>query len=172
MLFALMLVFIVVPIVEISILIQVGEQLGVVPTVALVVLTAAIGASLVRSQGLQTLTKAQEKIQQGQQPGQEMIEGVMLAMAGVLLVTPGFATDIFGLLILTPFTRKPIANYLLAKLVIKGAQGGPFGGQSPFNSDFSQPRQGDDFIDGEFSSKDHEQHLEDKDAKDHNSQRD
>ncbi len=162
MVFALFLIFIVVPIVEISILIQVGEQLGVVTTVALVILTAAIGASLVRSQGLQTLMAAQQKIQQGQQPAQEVVEGVMLAIAGVLLVTPGFATDILGLLVLTPFTRKPIANYFLSKLIVKGMSGG-----QPFDAGFGQQRRdNEDIIDGEFTNKDHEHHIEhDEDKK-------
>jgi len=156
MVFVLFLIFIVVPVVEISILIQVGEQLGVVTTVALVILTAAIGASLVRSQGMQTLMTAQQKIQQGQQPNQEVIEGIMLAVAGVLLVTPGFATDLLGLLVLLPFTRKPIANYFLAKLVAKGMNGAQFGGQ-PFGQ---QPQQDENVIDGEFSRKEHDHHIE------------
>ncbi|MDP2559573.1 FxsA family protein [Psychrobium sp. 1_MG-2023] len=160
MLFALFLIFVIVPIIEISILIQVGEQLGVMTTIALVILTAAVGASLVRSQGLQTLMSAQQKIQQGQQPGQEVIEGVMLAIAGVLLVTPGFVTDIFGLLVLTPVTRKLFANYLLSKMIVKGMSGGGFHGQSPFQGGFGHPPQQDgDIIDGEYSNKDHEHHL-------------
>jgi len=158
--FALFLIFIIVPIIEISILIQVGEQLGAFPTIALVILTAAIGASLVRSQGLQTLLTAQQKIQQGEQPAQEVIEGIMLAVAGVLLVTPGFATDILGLLVLTPFTRKPLANYFLSRLVLKGMSGAQQGGQ-PFNAGFGQQSSSnDDVIDGEFSRKDHEHHIE------------
>lgn len=160
MLFALFLIFVIVPIIEISILIQVGEQLGVMTTIALVILTAAVGASLVRSQGLQTLMSAQQKIQQGQQPGREVIEGVMLAIAGVLLVTPGFVTDIFGLLILTPVTRKLFANYLLTKMIVKSTSSSSFHGHSPFQGGFGQPPQQDgDIIDGEFSNKDHEHHL-------------
>lgn len=160
MVLALFLIFIVVPVIEISILIEVGDQLGVLTTVALVILTAAIGASLVRSQGLQTLMSAQQKLQQGQEPGQEVIEGIMLAIAGVLLVTPGFATDILGLLVLTPMTRKPIANYFLSKMIVKSAQGSPFGGQ-PFSGGFGANQEKDgDVIDGEFSRKDHEHHIE------------
>lgn len=158
MLIVLFLIFVVVPIIEISILIQVGDVFGLIPTVALVIFTAAVGASLVRSQGLQTLMKAQQKIQQGEQPGQEMLEGVMLAIAGVLLVTPGFVTDGLGLLLLTPFTRKPIANYLLTKLVVANA--------SAFTAQGFGPRQDNDgdIIEGEFSSKDHSSLIEhDKD---------
>jgi UPF0716 protein FxsA len=165
---ALFLIFVVVPVIEISILLQVGEQLGAVPTVALVILTAAIGASLVRSQGLQTLMAAQQKLQQGQQPGQEMVEGMMLAIAGVLLVTPGFVTDGLGLLLLTPFTRKPLANYLLSKLVRKTAGGSPFSGQG-FGQGFEQQQgSSEDIIEGEFTNKDGSRGLDtpaDKDNK-------
>lgn len=149
MLFALLLIFVVVPVVEISILIEVGEQIGALTTVSLVILTAAVGAALVRSQGLQTLMNAQQKLQRGEQPGQEIIEGVMLAIAGVLLITPGFATDFLGLLVLMPLTRKPIASYLLGKLIVRGMNGAQFGGQG-----FQQhPQQSDDAIDGEFVEK-------------------
>jgi len=160
MVFILFLIFIVVPIVEISILIQVGEQLGVMSTIGLVILTAAIGASLVRSQGLQTLMTAQQKIQQGQQASQEVIEGIMLAIAGVLLVTPGFATDTLGLLMLMPLTRKPIANYFVAKLVAKGMGGAH--ARQPFSR---SAQNDDDIIDGEFSRKEHEQHIEHDDKR-------
>ena len=155
----LFLIFVLVPAIEIYILIAVGEQLGAISTIALVKFTAAVGASLVRSQGVQTLMAAQQKIQQGQQPGQEMVEALMLVVAGILLVTPGFMTDIFGLLILTPVTRKIFANYLLTKLVIKGMAGG----QTPFNGGFgpSNQPQGEDIIEGEFVSKNHEHHLSD-----------
>ena len=154
MFIVLFLIFVVVPIIEISILIQVGEVFGLLPTIALVIFTAAVGASLVRSQGLQTLLKAQQKIQRGEQPGQEMLEGIMLAVAGVLLVTPGFVTDSLGLLLLTPLTRKPIANYLLTKLVIANA--------SPFSAQGFGPSKNDDgdIIEGEFSSKDHSTSIE------------
>lgn len=160
MLFILFLIFIVVPVIEISVLIQVGEQLGAFTTVVLVILTAAVGASLVRSQGLQTLLSAQKKIQQGQQPGQEVIEGVMLAIAGVMLVTPGFVTDFLGLLLLLPFTRQFFAAKLLERMIIKNmAQG-----QREFNGDFSSPHQptSEDIIDGEFVNKDHDFQLKDK----------
>lgn len=156
----LFLIFIVIPVIEITVLMQVGEQLGAFPTVALVILTAAVGASLVRSQGLQTLMSAQQKMQQGQQPGQEVIEGVMLAIAGVMLVTPGFVTDFMGLLLLLPFSRQFFAAKLLERVIIKNManQGQPFtGGYSSHNAE-----QNDDVIDGEFVSKEHDFTLNDK----------
>lgn len=154
MFIVLFLIFVLVPVVEISILIQVGEQLGVLPTVAAVIFTAAVGASLVRSQGLQTLISAQQKLQRGQQPGQEVVEGIMLATAGVLLVTPGFVTDALGLLLLTPLTRKPLANYFLSKLIIKQSSANSFTGQG-FGQGFGQQQDSsEDIIEGEFINKD------------------
>ena len=158
MLFILFFIFIVVPVIEITVLIEVGEQLGAFTTVALVILTAAVGASLVRSQGLQTLLNAQKKMQQGEQPGQEVIEGVMLAIAGVMLVTPGFVTDFLGLILLLPFSRQFFANKLLARMIIKN-----MASQQPFNQGFSSHQsQSEDIIDGEFVNKDHDFQLNNK----------
>lgn len=162
MAFLLFIIFIIIPVVEITVLIEVGEQLGAFPTVALVILTAAVGASLVRSQGLQTLMSAQKKMQQGQQPGQEVIEGVMLAVAGIMLVTPGFVTDFLGLVLLLPISRQFFAGKLLERLIIKNmAQQGSQQGQ-PFNGGFSQnsQEQDSDIIDGEFVNKDDNYQLD------------
>jgi len=79
----LLLLFILVPIIEIGLFIQVGGFLGLWPTIALVLITAFVGASLVRSQGLQTLMNVQNRLQQGELPAQQIFEGVMLAVAGV-----------------------------------------------------------------------------------------
>lgn len=158
MAFLLFIIFIIIPVVEITVLIEVGEQLGAFPTVALVILTAAVGASLVRSQGLQTLMSAQKKMQQGQQPGQEVIEGVMLAIAGIMLVTPGFVTDFLGLVLLLPISRQFFASKLLERIIIKNmAQQG-----QPFNGGFSQQgqEQDSDIIDGEFVNKDNSFQLD------------
>ncbi len=110
-----MLLFIVVPMVEIGLFIQVGGLLGLWPTIAIVFLTAVIGASLVRSQGIATLTSVQKKLQQGEMPTQEIVEGMLLAVAGVLLLTPGFMTDALGLVLLLPPSRAKIAQLLMQK---------------------------------------------------------
>lgn len=81
----LLVMFIFVPIIEIALFVQVGGMLGMWPTIALVLITAFVGASLVRSQGIQTLMSVQSKLQQGELPAQQIVEGVMLAVAGVLL---------------------------------------------------------------------------------------
>lgn len=80
------LIFVLVPVIEISLFISVGDYLGLWPTIAMVFLTAFLGASLVRSQGLQTLLSVQSRLKQGELPAQQILEGVLLAVAGVLLL--------------------------------------------------------------------------------------
>ncbi len=124
----LLFLFIAVPVIEIALFIQVGGVLGVWPTIALVLLTAIVGASLVRSQGLQTLLTVQQRLAQGQLPAQQILEGVMLAVAGVLLLTPGFFTDILGMLVLLPAPRAYFAKQLMSRVVVGNihASGGRF----------------------------------------------
>ena len=104
--------FIIIPIIEISVLMQVGELLGMWPTIAIVILSAWIGAKYVRQQGLATMQSVQAKMAQGEMPSSEIVTGLMLLVAGVLLVTPGFVTDIFGLSLLIPSVRQVIATYV------------------------------------------------------------
>ena len=106
--------FLLIPIIEIFFLIKVGEVIGAWPTIILVVLTAVIGAALLRQQGLSTLARLQQNLGQGKLPAQEMIEGILLAVGGALLMTPGFVTDTIGFLCLLPVTRQ-----WLAKAIIK-----------------------------------------------------
>lgn len=101
--------FIIIPIIEISVLMQVGELLGMWPTIGIVILSAWIGAKYVRQQGLATLQSVQTKMAQGEMPSSDIVTGLMLLVAGVLLVTPGFVTDIFGLSLLIPSVRQAIA---------------------------------------------------------------
>lgn len=127
----LFLIFVLIPVVELSVLIRVGEILGTWTTIGLVLFTAVLGVSLVRSQGLSTLMQVQQKLARGEAPGQEIVEGMMLAMAGVLLVIPGFVTDFIGLLLLTPLTRRPIAALVFKRMqlrVVSGLQSGMHGG--------------------------------------------
>lgn len=125
--------FVLIPVIELSVLIRVGTILGTWTTIGLVLFTAVLGVSLVRSQGLSTLMQMQQKLARGEAPGQEIVEGMMLAMAGVLLLIPGFVTDFVGLLLLTPLTRRPIAALLFKRLqlrVVAGLRGGMHGGFS------------------------------------------
>lgn len=145
----LFILFITVPIIEMVILIQVGQQIGALWTIALVLLTAFIGINLLRYQGLATLNRANWRMQSGQIPAQEMLEGILLAVGGALLLTPGFVTDSIGFLLLVPFTRQFFATRLMGKFKsfsstnVGGFSKGGFGGG--FNSDES-------IIEGEFDT--------------------
>lgn len=107
--------FIAVPLVELYFIIVVGEMIGAFWTVVLVLLTAVIGVNLLRIQGMSTLMRAQQNMAQGQIPAMEMMEGVALAVAGVLLITPGFITDSIGFLCLIPASRQAIIRFLMAR---------------------------------------------------------
>jgi UPF0716 protein FxsA len=112
----LFLVFVVTPIVEIYVLLQVGGAIGVLPTVALVVFTAVLGAFLIRLQGFLTFVSFREKMARGEMPAEEMLTGMALLVAGALLLTPGFVTDAIGFLLLVPAFRR----YLLKRIVEQG----------------------------------------------------
>ena len=111
----LLILFIILPIAEMAVLIKVGTLIGVLPTIALVVLTAVMGVSLMRVQGLATLARVQEKLQRGEIPETELLEGVMLLIGGALLLTPGFITDTMGFICLIPGLRQPIARWIMAR---------------------------------------------------------
>lgn len=129
----LFLLFIIVPIIEISVLMQVGELIGAWPTVAIVIVSAWLGAKYVRQQGLATMQSVQTKMAQGEMPSTEIVTGMMLLVAGVLLVTPGFVTDAFGLSLLIPSVRAAIAGSVQKH--IKTTQTGSFGaGGAHFHS--------------------------------------
>ena len=110
-----LLLFIIVPLVELYFIIVIGGAIGAIWTVLLVVITAVIGVNLLRVQGMSTLTRAQRSMAQGQIPAMEMMEGIALAVAGVLLITPGFITDTIGFLCLIPASRQAIIRYILAR---------------------------------------------------------
>ena len=108
----LFLLFFIVPVVEIALFIQIGGVIGVIPTLALIALTALIGVALLRRQGLATLARIQEHLERGEIPALEMLEGMLLLLAGAFLLTPGFFTDTLGFLALTPSLRRVAALWL------------------------------------------------------------
>jgi UPF0716 protein FxsA len=110
--------FVIIPIIEISLLMHIGALLGAWPTIAIVIFTAWLGAKNVRKQGIATFNSVQNKIAQGEAPSDEIIAGVMLLIAGVLLVTPGFVTDIFGLSLLIPQVRQALIKTVKNNIVI------------------------------------------------------
>ncbi len=112
------LAFLIVPIVEIYLLIKVGQVIGAGWTVALVVLTAVVGVWLLRLQGLSTLLRARQKLEHDELPAQELLEGVGLIIAGALLLTPGFFTDTLGFLLLLPPTRQWLVRRIVAQMIV------------------------------------------------------
>lgn len=111
--------FLVVPLVEIYLLIQVGQVIGAGWTILLVVLTAVIGVALLRLQGLSTLHRAQRKMQQNELPAIEILEGMGLLVAGALLLTPGFFTDAIGFLLLFPPTRRWLVGGIAERMIVR-----------------------------------------------------
>ena len=99
-------------------LIEVGGQIGTLPTIGLVMLTAVIGVALLKRQGLATLTRGVGRMQRGEVPIGEMAEGILLAVAGALLLTPGFVTDAVGFLLLWPPSRVMVARWMLSRVTI------------------------------------------------------
>jgi UPF0716 protein FxsA len=112
-----LLLFLLVPLVEIWFLIVVGGVVGALPTVALVVLTAVIGAALARHQGLATLQRLQATLARGEAPAIEMLEGVLLLVGALLLLTPGFFTDALGFICLIPPARRALAWWIMRRMV-------------------------------------------------------
>ncbi len=108
--------FIGLPIVELALLIKLHGMVGFLPTFGLVVLTGVAGASLVRRQGIAILFEIQQEMGRGNLPAPQMIDGVMILIAGALLVTPGLLTDIAGFALLVPFVRERIRFWLRDKL--------------------------------------------------------
>jgi len=111
----LLILFLVIPLVEIYFLISVGEVIGAFATVFMVVFTAILGAILLRSQGLSTLRRVQEASARGEIPALEMIEGMMLLVGGALLLTPGFFTDAIGFICLITPLRQAVIRYWIKR---------------------------------------------------------
>ena len=151
----LFILFAILPIVEIAILVQIGGIIGGWNTIGLVVLTAFVGAYFVKREGLATLQTAQEKMQRNEIPGKEMVDGLMLVIAGILLVTPGVITDVFGLMFALPGTRHLIASQISKHMSMRvvtttsNFYQDPSASQyNPFNN--HKPQSGD-IIEGEYS---------------------
>ena len=142
----LFLFFIAVPLVEMLLLLEVSDQIGGLSTLGLVVATAVIGVQVLKQQGIATLTRANARLSSGELPAQEIIEGMLLAAAGALLLTPGFITDTLGFVFLAVPLRRLIAARLLRSGLVRaggglgaGFSGGPVGGS---RGGFSRRSQG------------------------------
>ncbi len=116
MFFRLLLLFTVVPLIELALLIEIGNHVGLPATIALVILTGVVGAWLAKSQGLKTLARLQGELQQGRMPTDALLDGLMIFVAGAVLLTPGLLTDLFGFLLLVPAGRAAVRRAVAARL--------------------------------------------------------
>lgn len=130
----LLLIFIIIPLIELAVILKVNSFIGIGWTLGLIIITAFVGVRLLRQQGISTLLRANQKMQQGQMPAQEMAEGFLLALAGALLLTPGFVTDAAGFILLVPATRKALVHKVIAFIAPRMMSGGNFQSRSTFET--------------------------------------
>ena len=119
MLLKLFLAFTIIPIIEIYLLIEIGSMFGALTAVTLVILTGFFGAFLARMQGLQTLYRIQESLREGRMPSGELLDALLIVIAGLVLLTPGFLTDSAGFLLLIPATRNSIKYWLRRQIELR-----------------------------------------------------
>jgi UPF0716 protein FxsA len=112
----LLLLFTLVPFIELAILIKLGEVIGLWPTLAIVLITGVAGAALAKGEGLAVASKIKGELQQGHIPGRQLINGLLVLIGGVLLLTPGLITDFAGFLLITPGPRDLIRERIIAYL--------------------------------------------------------
>lgn len=112
-LFIFLVIFVAAPLVELYVLIEVGSEIGALPTILLSIFTAVLGGLLVRLQGFAVLFRAQESMAKGEAPAIEMMEGAMLLIVGLALMLPGFITDAVGFLLLIPPLRRGVILWVL-----------------------------------------------------------
>ena len=115
----LLLLFIILPIVELAVIIQVGQVIGVLNTIALLLLVSFVGSWLVKREGLAVWRRFRQAVDRGQVPGKEIADGVMVLLAGALLISPGFVTDVFGVLLLLPPVRAAVRGLLLRRAAVR-----------------------------------------------------
>lgn len=122
--------FVVVPIAELYVIIQIGQAIGVLPTIALLILDSILGAALMRSQGRAVWRRFNRALAEGRMPGQEVMDGALVIFGGALLLTPGFLSDILGLILLLPPTRAIVRAVLLRRFAGRIAAGAASGAQT------------------------------------------
>jgi len=130
----LLLSILLIPVIEIYLLIKIGSQIGAITTILLIFTTAIVGVYYAKYEGINTLKSGFAQISKNEVPTYEMISGAAIALAAILLIIPGFATDVIGFLIIFPITRKLIFSKFITKL--------------KFNKNKYERKK--DFIDGEF----------------------
>lgn len=142
----LFLLFVAIPLIEIALFIQVGGAIGLWPTLLIVVLTAILGTTLLRKQGVMALNNLQSRISAFQDPSEPLAHGAMILFAGALLLTPGFFTDALGLALMVPQVR----SFAFDRLRSQVTSHANFG----FSQTTQNPAEPEDIIDGEFTELD------------------
>lgn len=142
MLGRLLILFLVTPVVELALLIQLGEYIGFWPTIGIILLTGLTGSYLAKREGLSVWRRFNERMKIGELPGKELLDGVIILMAGALLITPGVLTDVVGFIGLIPFTRSILRKHVnrrIQKGIERGSLRLGFGGFQSFGgSDFGE----------------------------------
>lgn len=151
------LIFFIIPLMEVFAFIQVGDEIGVLRTLLLCVLTAGIGGALVRHQGLEILMRGRETLQQGQMPVEALYDGFCIVAAGAMLITPGFVTDTLGFALLIPPVRKILRIYLARHMKLHTSAANQNAGFRP------PPSHDTNIIEGEYERLDtDEENLKDE----------
>ncbi|MCP4590763.1 MAG: FxsA family protein [bacterium] len=141
----LLFLFVAVPVVEVALLIRIGRAIDFGPTIALVVITGVLGAALARHQGVRTLARIQEHMSRGTMPTTDILDGLMILVAGAVLITPGVLTDCFGFALLIPparaVVRRAVSSYFSKRMIVGTP---PMDAEPPRRA---EPSRRDDFID-------------------------
>jgi UPF0716 protein FxsA len=150
----LIVVFIIVPIAELYVLIQIGSAIGILPTIALLILDSVLGAALMRSQGRAAWMRFNRALAEGRMPGREVMDGALVIFGGALLLTPGFLSDFLGLILLLPPTRAIVRTVLVRRFAGRVMTSAASGAQSrmgrifTFETDGRPGAQDDDIVEG------------------------
>ncbi len=156
--FLLFLMLLAVPIAEIALFIEAGRLIGIVPTILLTFGTAIAGTFLMRVQGMATLNRIVQSVEKGETPVAPVIDGMGIFLAGILLLTPGFLTDAFGLLLFVPPIRRAVGRWVFQKLARSGqVRFSTFGSSGPAEPQPRKPvgggfKKADDVVDAEFET--------------------
>jgi UPF0716 protein FxsA len=153
----LIVVFIIVPIAELYVLIQIGSAIGILPTIALLILDSVLGAALMRSQGRAAWMRFNRALAEGRMPGREVMDGALVIFGGALLLTPGFLSDFLGLILLLPPTRAIVRTVLVRRFAGRVMTSAASGAQSRMGRIFTFETGGrtgahdDDIVEGTAS---------------------
>lgn len=116
------------PLLEIAVFVMVGSEIGVLPTIGLIILSGVVGAVLMRLQGFGVMQRIRREVERGNAPGRELAHGAMIMLAGILLLIPGFISDAVGLLLFIPAVREFAWRFLSQRVTVMARFGGSMGG--------------------------------------------